>query len=232
MKKTLLSILVGGMTMALAACGGVDATNPDSLKDNAISAAEDDVELTDDAILGKYPSLLKQQSVAFDTLKSFCREAEDKIKVEDLSDLEDAFKESKKINDARKEARKAIEEYFGSKIDEACKDLIGKEYPTEVDNKQYTAAKATIAKASDEGLTLDVELTLAAPLRGILEDHKYIKFEIRNAAGECLSPGATVVRPVTQGINDEAGGKFTVQVLVNSSMIKDDAAKIYFEEDD
>lgn len=232
MKKPLLSILVGGMTMALAACGGVDATNPDSLKDNAISAAEDVVELTDDAILGQYPALLRQQSVAFDTLKVFCREAEDKIKIDDISDLEDAFKESKKINDAKKEARKAIEEYFGSKIDDACKDLIGKEYPTEVDNKQYSAAKATIAKASDEGLTLDVELTLAAPLRGILDDHKYINFEVCNAAGECLSAGATTVRPVTQGINDAAGGKFTIQVLVHSYMIKDDAAKVVFKMDE
>lgn len=150
----------------LTACGG-KSTN--SVVDDAISAAEQEVQIVDNAVLGKLPSLYRQMEAA-------------KVKVDDFYKAEMSKAEKRedlsRLGDERKAAIGEVYTKYFEQLDAEAKKLDGKEVKIAFDEEQISAATAKLHYQEGEivadvekdsykrgnPLRLEAELTLAAKL--------------------------------------------------------------------
>ena len=164
--KKLQVLAMFAVAALMTACGGKSAT---SVVDDAISAAEQEVPITDSPILGKLPSLHQQMKAAELKVDEFYQSEMNKAeKREDMS----------RLGDERKAAKGVIYKKYYELFDAEAKALNGREVKITFDDDQLSAGTAKLRYVEGEfeadieknhfkqgqPLAIDAELTLTAAL--------------------------------------------------------------------
>ena len=154
------------MAALLTACGGKSA---DSVADDAISQAEQEVQITENAFLGKLPSLYQQMKAAEAKVNEHFKA--EMGKSESLQDMS-------RNGDEKKAAMNKVHKKYYELLETEAKALNGRVVKVSFDTDQITDATAKLRYVEGEitadaekdsyrlgePLVIDAELTLAAKL--------------------------------------------------------------------
>lgn len=205
--KFILPVLcVALASMASCSKGNVDATNPDDLKDNAITMAENAIAVKESPIIGTIPSVHAQKRAALDSLSEMTKASFEGIDSQNKEEVEEAVANSEKINAAEKSAKDAIQAHYDAKIQEMGKEFIGKEFPSQFDKSQYSAASVKITKFDETSCFAEAKLTLSAPMGKI----RCVVYKFLDKQGNTVSNAADY--NLDDSGNYGAGGQITIQI--------------------
>ena len=204
-RNTILSFLCVAM---MVSCGkeNAETTNPDALKDKAIAMAENAVELKESPIIGTIPSIYAQRKAALDSVSKMAKQSFQVINPQSKEEIEKAVAEAERINMAAGAAKSAIKAHYDSKLQETGKPFIGKEFKSQFDKSQYSAASVKITKFEGATCYAEARLTLSAPLDKI----RCVAYRFLDEHGNTVSNGANY--NLSDDGNYKAGSQINMQI--------------------
>lgn len=232
MRKTIYVMFATAATL-LVSCGG----GASSAVNDAVSAAEQEVQITESPLLGQMPALQLQYNAAKKALDAHYKE-----QLGNSGNLEDMSK----TGNERKEASDELFKIYQSKVTDAVKAIDGKTFAVDVDPKAFTDGKATIIACIDStsnSITslykIKVELTTA-------RDLSMSKASVRDANDAELTSlawYASDVKGITEddmtgswGIKNTIKSGVTFYIEINGVSIRNENAmkfaKLYFTSND
>ena len=170
------------LSLALSGCYEERVSAGNCAVDDAISAAESQVTIIESPVFGKLPSLFEQKLRASTILDKRFRA----LKTDNMD-------EAIKNRHRRDDAEEALEDFYQKKIDEAINGLDGKVIKVEFNEKQFSAAKATLKVIEGESAYFNIvfDATLTNPVNNEVE----FKWEYLDATGTCLQIGSDYLVP-------------------------------------
>lgn len=186
MKRTIKTVafvaVMALSSLALSSCGEKRVSAGNCAVDDAISAAESQVTVIESPVFGKLPSLFEQKLRASTILGKQFRA----LKTENMD-------EAIKNRHRRDDAEEALEDFYKKKIQEAANGLDGKTIRVEFDDKQFSAAKATLKAIENESAYFNI--VFDATLTKAVNDEIEFKWEYLDATGTCLQIGSDYFVP-------------------------------------
>lgn len=198
-------VLTAGMT---SACG--DSERASSVVNDAVKAAEEAVAIESTPVLGQIPSLQAQYKEARSQLKNHFKEAGEKLesKFKDGGSMEDALRESAKLEDERKAAEKELQQLFKEKVMAEAATISENALKVTFDESVYSAANAKFVASPDSSITnpvtIEVVLTLA------IKPYAFCSWEYQDAANNKIKEGSL---PIQDNNKLQAGDKITKNII-------------------
>ncbi len=187
MKKNILISVILLVTLGLTACSGSKNTGSSG---DYISEAEKQIPLVKHPLFGSVPSLQEQFVKALDLLDDAFETERDAIRATANNDnYEKVTAKIKEFDKEQETVENEINKYFTGKIDEAMKEIIGKEIPIEPDPKTYSTAKAIIVGYKYHGggngnIIVNASFTPARNLKTFGRKYTNISWKWLNDSGE------------------------------------------------
>ena len=199
------------------ACGG-------NVVDDALKAAEQEVQIVESPALGKLPSLQLQYNAA----KKSVKEA---LKVESLS-----LSEMSKKGEERSKALDELQTIYYEKFTTEAKALEGKTIKVTFDDEYFSAGTAVIKLSDDNNpmypVMIELQMTLAKPMPkakgffGLSGGPTYFKWKYQDAQGKELSAGAEYIENESPALQLQAGEVFTYTVGATNLPSRDKAMQL------
>lgn len=223
MKKIFLLAMLSSVAFLWTACGG-------SVVDDALKAAEQEVEIVESPAFGKLPSLQKQYDAAKKSVK-------DALKVESLS-----LSEMSKKGEERSKALDELKTIYDEKFITEAKALEGKTIKVTFDDEYFSAGTAVVKLADGNNalypLIIELRMTLAKPLPkgkgffGFSGGPTSFSWKYQDAEGNEVGAGTNYIENESPTLALQAGEVYTYILEATNLPNKDRALKfdhIYVE---